>query len=95
MAHWHILKNRLLGISPLMPTLFMPVHSHPHEQWSHVLEGELEFDIDGEKMLLTPGMTAYIPSNAPHSAVAHTQCKVIDCFTPPRQDFIELEKNTP
>jgi quercetin dioxygenase-like cupin family protein len=71
----------------------LPAHSHPHEQWSHVLEGELEFDIDGEKMLLTPGMTAYIPSNAPHSAIAHTQCKVIDCFTPARQDFIELEKN--
>jgi quercetin dioxygenase-like cupin family protein len=71
----------------------LPEHSHHHEQWCHVLEGELEFDIEGEKMLLTKGMTAYIPSYAPHSAVAHTQCRVIDCFTPVREDFVELEKN--
>ena len=70
----------------------LPVHSHVHEQWCHVLEGELEFDIDGEKRLLTAGMSAFIPSWAPHSAVAHTECKVIDCFTPVREDFIELEK---
>lgn len=70
----------------------LPAHSHFHEQWCHVLEGELEFDIEGEKMNLTKGMTAYIPSNAVHSAVAHTQCKVIDCFTPAREDFIALEK---
>jgi quercetin dioxygenase-like cupin family protein len=73
----------------------LPEHSHVHEQWCHVLEGELEFTIDGEKMLLTSGMTAYIPSFAPHSAIARTACKVIDCFTPARQDFIELEKQTP
>ncbi|KQS24685.1 cupin domain-containing protein [Dyadobacter sp. Leaf189] len=72
----------------------LPEHSHFHEQWCHVLEGELEFEILGEKKLLKSGMTAYIPSNAPHSAVAHTQCKVIDCFTPARQDFIELERKT-
>jgi hypothetical protein len=31
----------------------------------------------------------------PHSAKAITACKVIDCFLPVRQDFVELEKNTP
>jgi quercetin dioxygenase-like cupin family protein len=69
----------------------LPVHSHFHEQWCHVLEGELEFDIDGEKKLLTAGMSAFIPSWAPHSAVAFTECKVLDCFTPVREDFRELE----
>jgi quercetin dioxygenase-like cupin family protein len=71
----------------------LPEHSHVHEQWCHVLEGELEFDINGEKKLLTKGMSAFIPSWAPHSAKALTACKVIDCFTPVREDFIELEKN--
>lgn len=70
----------------------LPVHSHVHEQWCHVLEGELEFDIDGEKQLLRAGMAAYIPSWAPHSAVAFTECKVLDCFTPVREDFRELER---
>ena len=70
----------------------LPVHSHVHEQWTHVLEGELEFDINGEKQVLTAGMAAFIPSWAPHSARALTECKVMDCFTPVREDFIELEK---
>ncbi|WP_138482960.1 cupin domain-containing protein [Dyadobacter bucti] len=70
----------------------LPEHSHFHEQWCHILEGELEFEIGGERMVLTSGMTAYIPSDVPHSAVAHTRCKVIDCFSPVRQDFVELEE---
>lgn len=70
----------------------LPEHSHVHEQWCHVLEGELEFVINGEKKLLTAGMAAFIPSGAPHSAKAFTECKVIDCFTPVREDFIALEK---
>ena len=72
---------------------FVPQHHHPHEQWTNVIEGELEFDMAGEKMLMKAGMSAYIPSGIPHSVKALTRCKVIDCFTPPREDFIELEMN--
>lgn len=66
-------------------------HSHVHEQWTHVIEGEMMFDVDGEKKLLKPGMAAFIPSNVKHSVKAITLCKVIDCFLPVRVDFIELE----
>lgn len=72
----------------------LPEHHHIHEQWSHIIEGELEFDINGEKKILTAGMSAYIPSNAPHSAKAITACKVIDCFMPVRLDLIEKEKTS-
>jgi quercetin dioxygenase-like cupin family protein len=72
--------------------IILPEHSHVHEQWCHVIEGELEFDIDGEKTILSAGMAAFIPSWAPHSAKALSACKVIDCFTPVREDFIELER---
>src|SRR5688572_2572536 len=68
-------------------------HQHPHEQWTHVLSGELEFTLGGEKKILRSGMAAYIPSNTPHSAFAITECKVIDCFLPVREDFVELEKD--
>ena len=70
-------------------------HQHIHEQWTHVIEGGMLFNIDGEEKLLTAGMAAFIPSNSPHSAKAIIECKVIDCFFPVREDFIELEKNTP
>ena len=71
-----------------------PEHNHVHEQWTHVLSGELEFTLDGEIRLLTPGMSVYIPSNSPHSAYAITECKVLDCFSPVREDFVELEKRS-
>lgn len=67
-----------------------PIHSHPHEQWTFVLEGEMEFTLDGETRMLLPGMGALIPSDTMHGAVAVTACKVIDVFTPVREDYREL-----
>lgn len=69
----------------------LPEHHHVHEQWTHVLEGELEFTMDGETHLLTAGRTAYVPSNVPHSGRALTKVKLIDCFLPVREDFKKLE----
>ncbi|MBK9107608.1 MAG: cupin domain-containing protein [Saprospiraceae bacterium] len=71
----------------------LPEHHHIHEQWTHIVEGELMFKLGGEQKILKPGMSAFIPSNIPHSAKAITACKVIDAFLPIRQDFVELEKN--
>lgn len=71
-----------------------PEHNHIHEQWTHVLSGELEFTLGSEVMKLTSGMSAFIPSNVPHSAYAITECKVMDCFAPAREDFIALEKKS-
>jgi quercetin dioxygenase-like cupin family protein len=70
----------------------LPEHQHLHEQWMHLLTGEIEFTIGGETKMLTDGMIAYIPCNIPHSARAITECKVIDCFYPVREDFVALEK---
>lgn len=66
-------------------------HAHVHEQWTHVIEGEMEFNIGGEVKVLTKGMAAFIPGNVIHSARAVTECKVIDCFLPVREDFVALE----
>lgn len=66
-------------------------HHHMHEQWTHVLEGQLEFNLGGDIRVMTAGITAYIPSDMPHSAKALTRVKVIDCFMPVREDFKSLE----
>lgn len=71
----------------------LPEHHHVQEQWSHLLEGEMEFIVGGEKRLMKPGETAYIPGNVPHSGRTITACKLIDVFTPVREDWIALEKN--
>lgn len=65
----------------------MPEHQHPHEQITHILEGELEMTIGGETMLFTAGTVHVIPGNTPHGAIARTDCKVIDAFSPARDDY--------
>jgi quercetin dioxygenase-like cupin family protein len=71
----------------------LPEHKHIYEQWTHLIAGELLLVIGGEKVILKPGMCAYIPSDVLHSGKALKMCKAIDVFSPPRQDWVELERN--
>jgi len=43
--------------------------------------------IGGQPCLLTAGMYHVIPSNTAHSAIAKTDCKVIDAFSPVREEY--------
>jgi quercetin dioxygenase-like cupin family protein len=54
---------------------------------THILEGQLEMTIGGEKMLLTAGTVHVIPGNVPHSAYAVSNCRVLDAFSPVRDDY--------
>ena len=65
----------------------LPEHSHHHEQITYIVEGELEMEIGGEHFLFKAGMVHVIPPNVPHSALALTDCKVIDAFSPARDDY--------
>jgi quercetin dioxygenase-like cupin family protein len=65
----------------------LPVHSHPHQQWTTMLTGTLELTVDGVSHLLHPGMVLYIPPHAIHSGRALTACQVIDVFHPVREDY--------
>ena len=75
-AHWEIKAGSIL-----------PLHDHVHEQVVNMLEGELEMTIGGETRVMTAGQTYAIPSQVPHSGKALTDCKVIDVFTPAREDY--------
>ena len=65
----------------------LPVHSHPHEQWTTVLTGRLEIVVSGTSQILEPGHVLYIPPNSVHSGKALTDCQVIDVFHPVREDY--------
>lgn len=65
----------------------MPIHQHVHEQVSQVLEGRFELTVDGERRVYEPGFVAVIPSNVPHGGVALTPCKLLDIFSPVREDY--------
>ena len=65
----------------------VPLHSHINEQITYIIEGQLDMIIDGVVFSLTDGMYHVIHSNVPHSAIAVTDCKVIDSFSPAREDY--------
>ena len=79
--------NLTFGYIELKAGSNIPLHQHVHEQITYIIEGELDMIIGGQSCLLTIGMFHVIPSNTPHSAIAKTDCKVIDAFSPAREDY--------
>jgi quercetin dioxygenase-like cupin family protein len=69
------------------PGASFPEHHHPHEQTVNVLEGTLELTVNAETHLLTPGSVFVIPPHAPHSGRALERCRVLDVFSPARDDY--------
>lgn len=80
-------KEMTFGYVELKAGSVVPMHNHVQEQITYIIEGELDMVIGGESCLLTNGMYHVIGSNVPHSAVAKTDCKVIDAFCPVREDY--------
>ena len=67
-----------------------PPHSHPHEQISYVAAGEVIVVLDGEPTRLGPGDMFTVPPDIPHSVQLLTShVRLVDTFTPLRDDFIE------
>jgi len=80
-------QSMTFGYVELKQGSIVPMHQHVQEQITYILEGELDMVIDGKQCLLTAGMYHVIGSNVFHSAVAKTDCKVIDAFSPVREDY--------
>jgi quercetin dioxygenase-like cupin family protein len=76
-----------MGIVEIEKGSVLPLHHHPHEQLTYILEGELEMTIGGETINLRQGDYFVIHSNVPHSAVANVACKVMDVFAPVREEY--------
>jgi quercetin dioxygenase-like cupin family protein len=65
----------------------LPEHSHPHEQIVNMLEGTYELTVDGETFVLNAGEVLVIPGGAVHSGGAHTDCRILDVFSPVREEY--------
>jgi len=89
------MKNIMINLVELEKGAVLPGHSHEEEQVSLVIEGELEFEICGEKTRMGPGEGILCGSGEPHSAVALEKTLVYDVFSPPRYDYLERLKNSP
>lgn len=65
----------------------VPEHSHMHEQIGYVVYGKIELTIEGKAQVLEPGDGYAVPGNIPHSAHALIDTVLVECFSPPREDF--------
>jgi quercetin dioxygenase-like cupin family protein len=66
----------------------VPRHAHENEQVTYILEGALQFELEGQTVIVAKGQVLHIPSNVPHEAVALEDTLDLDIFNPPRQDWI-------
>jgi quercetin dioxygenase-like cupin family protein len=66
----------------------VPEHRHKNEQFSIVESGALQFLVGGREIVVRGGHSLALASNEPHGVVSLEDSKVIDLFTPPREDWI-------
>ena len=78
-----------------MPGTALPIHWHDREDETfYVLSGSLEFDVDGQRMLMTEGSTVFVPRGVRHAwkVVGDRPARMLMILTPGGGDrmFAEL-----
>jgi quercetin dioxygenase-like cupin family protein len=69
----------------------VPEHFHESEQITYILEGALEFELEGRTVVVSKGQVLRIPSNVPHKAVALEDTLDLDIFSPIREDWLKKD----
>ena len=67
----------------------VPSHSHDQEQFTCVLSGRLKFVMNGHEIIAGPGEVVQIPGCVPHEVHVLEDTRVMDVFSPIRQDWID------
>jgi quercetin dioxygenase-like cupin family protein len=64
------------------------VHTHPHDQIVYVVQGHIQVTSQGNSFELRTGDTFVIRGGVEHGAYAIEDSRVVDVFTPCREDYI-------
>jgi quercetin dioxygenase-like cupin family protein len=91
------LKSRIISAEKITlsfvsaePNAQLPPHRHENEQMMVVLDGDGDYIIEGKLYHVQKGDIVVLPPNTEHGGYdSNTGCRVIDVFSPPRQDFVE------
>jgi quercetin dioxygenase-like cupin family protein len=89
-AHTENLMTLLSEISFGVQNTPAPMHSHPAEQSTYILDGELMVFIEGEEpKKLKAGDMYYVGANIPHAIQSLTEkIHVVESFSPLRKEFL-------
>ena len=85
-------KNMYQMMAILAAGSRMPPHSHPQEQLVYILEGKMRLIVDGVPHELSTGDSFYLASNVPHGAETILPTRVLDTFSPPRDDYLAIDQ---
>jgi len=86
-------RREMVGYIVLLKGSVVPPHKHFSEQISIILKGALKFTINGEDTVVKDREVLVIPSNVEHAAVAIEDTISLDCFSPPREDWLTGKDN--
>jgi quercetin dioxygenase-like cupin family protein len=66
----------------------VPFHKHPNEQSGYVISGKYRIVFGKVDQVIGPGDSYSIPRDADHRIEIIEPGEVIDCFGPPREDYL-------
>lgn len=82
-------ERTMVNFVSFEPHTEAPLHVHEEEQIVIVLEGEFEFELDGDVRMMRKGDVAVVPSWVPHGArTKDSPCVEADVFNPPRRSLL-------
>jgi quercetin dioxygenase-like cupin family protein len=70
----------------------MPAHQHPQEQIVHVVSGRMKLIVEGTPHELKAGDSFYLASNVPHGVETIDETRVVDTFSPPRDEYLAIDE---
>src|SRR5438552_3260013 len=70
----------------------MPAHQHAQEQIVHILEGRMRLIVQGVPHELSTGDSFYLASNVSHGVETILPTRVLDTFSPPRDDYLKIDE---
>ena len=70
----------------------MPEHTHSQEQIVHILSGRMKLIVNGEPHELRTGDSFYLASNIPHGVETIEETRVLDTFSPPRDEYLAIDE---
>ena len=80
--------HQMLAQTYLKQGALVPMHAHPSEQMTYVLQGALKFRVEDEEIIVREGEVLHIPANARHQAEALDDTFQLDIYSPPREDWL-------
>jgi quercetin dioxygenase-like cupin family protein len=88
-------ERALVSFLTMSANSYFPPHRHEAEQIMTVIDGYMDEIIEGKLYRVKKGDVIVLPSNIEHGGrIREVDCKVIDIFIPPRQDYLEKYRQT-